>query len=186
VPSAVVHGALPLLFLLATRRLDARKVWILWPLTFLPDLDYFFGLHRAALTNVFVLLSFVAALAYAWRARKPDLMQWMVVALVYLVSHFLMDMMTGGIVPLYPLSDYTVCYYYNIDIVTATNTPYFDYGPCSHDGIPTVAARYPWLSDTDAAILAFLLPFGLGMGAWSAWRMRRDGQRSLGPEGDGA
>jgi hypothetical protein len=174
VPTFVVHGTLPLLFLLAVRRLDARKVWILWPLTFLPDLDYFFGLHRAALTNVFVLVPFVVALVYALRTKRAPLAQWMTIALVYLVSHFVMDMMTGGIVPLWPLSDYTVCYYYNIDIVTATNAPYFDYGACSHSGIPVVSQRYPWIGDADAAMMAFILPAGLAMGAWSWWRMRRE------------
>lgn len=170
-PSAVVHGAVPLLFLLALRRLDARKIWILWPLTFAPDLDYFFGFHRATLTNVWVLLPFAALLAWDLRARRPDRAQWWIIALVYLGSHQIMDMLTGGIVPLYPLSDYTVCYYADVLVVTKTNTLYPDYGPCSHTGIPQVVDVYPWLADNDTAMLAFLLPAGLLVAAWQGWQL---------------
>lgn len=176
-PSFVIHALLPLLFLLAIRPLDARKVWVMWPLTILPDFDYFFGLHRAAGANLFVLLPFVAGLVWARQRGKTAVAQFMIIGLVYLGSHLLMDMMTGGIVPFYPLSDWTACYYAEISIVTATNTPSFDFGACSHPGIPTVAPLYPWLSDSDSAMLAFILPAGVGMGMWSAWRLRKEASR---------
>jgi hypothetical protein len=163
-PSFTVHLAVPLLFLLALRRFDARKVWILWPLTLASDLDYFIpGFHRAATTNLFVLMPFLVGLVVAARSRPFDrgLAEWMVIALVYLLSHFVMDTFQGGIVPLYPLSDYTVCYYGGVDVITATNTlqPYFE--ACSHEGIPTVVERYPWVSSVDMAMLAFLVPSAL-------------------------
>jgi hypothetical protein len=162
-----VHGVVPLLFLLALRRLDARKVWILWPLTFAPDLDYFVGLHRAALTNVFVLLPIVAVWALARRRGRAEPQEWMLVAFVYLASHLVMDTFTGGTVPLYPVSDYTVCYYAQVLVHTTDNSYAFDAGPCSHEGIPQVSEYYPWLSDADTATLAFLLPAGLLVGAWN-------------------
>lgn len=168
-PSFTVHLVLPLLFLLAIRPLDARKIWILWPLSLAPDLDYFLpGLHRAATTNLFILVPFVVFLVLALRRSPRDwhLAEWMGVSLFYLVGHFIMDTFQGGIVPLYPLSDYTVCYYGGVDVVTSTNTlqPYFD--ACSHEGIPTVIARYPWVSTVDTAMLAFLIPTGLLMTAY--------------------
>jgi membrane-bound metal-dependent hydrolase YbcI (DUF457 family) len=164
VPSAAIHGAIPLLLLLAVRKLDARKIWILWPLTFLPDLDYFFGFHRATLTNVFALLPF--ALALGWLLLRPgkrnwNAAEWFLIALVYLASHVIMDAFTGGVVLFYPLSQYTYCFDAEIDVVTATNTPSFIFGPCSHEGIPQVTPLYPWLTNNDAAILAFLVPAGL-------------------------
>lgn len=166
-PSFVVHGLIPLLVLLAIRRLDARKVWILWPLTFVPDLDYFvaFGLHRAATGNVFILLPFLAGLAYSYQKQRPELRQWMAIAIAYLASHLVMDVFTGGSVLLWPLTDYTYCYYATILVTTATNTPYLDLGACSREGIPQVAEVYPWLGYTDSAILSFVLPVALLMAA---------------------
>lgn len=172
VPSAVVHGVVPLLFLLALRR-DARKVWVLWPLTFAPDLDYLFELHRAALTNVFVLLPIIIAMVWTWREGKRNAFEWWLVAFVYITSHMLMDMFTGGIVPLWPLSDYTVCYYANVLVHTTDNSYSLDYGACSHEGIPQVIEYYPWLSDPDAAMLAFLLPAALVVATYWYWRGRR-------------
>ncbi|MEA3202108.1 MAG: LexA-binding, inner rane-associated putative hydrolase [Thermoplasmata archaeon] len=181
-PSAVVHGAVPLLFLLALRRLDARKVWILWPLTFLPDLDYFLGFHRATFTNVFVLVPFVALLVWDWRAGRRDRAQWWGIALVYLASHLVMDMMTGGVVPFYPVSDYTVCYYANVLVYTQTNTLAPDYGVCSHGGIPQVTPVYGWLTDNDAAMVAFLVPAALAVAGWQLWRARKAAKASSAPD----
>jgi hypothetical protein len=180
-----VHALLPLLPLLAIRRLDARKVWVLWPLTFAPDLDYFVHLHRAALTNVFVLLPFAAVLAWALRKGDAPLVEWMGIALVYLAAHYVMDTFTGGIVPFFPLSDYTICYYADVDVNTTTNALTFPHGPCSHAGIPQVAPVYPFLSDTDAAMLALIVPFGLVMGAVSLRRLARERARRP-PASEGA
>ncbi len=185
-PSAAVHGAIPLLFLLALRRLDARKIWILWPLTFLPDLDYFLGFHRATFTNVFVLIPFLALLAW-WLCpghRDWAKAEWVLIALVYLVSHIVMDALTGGVVLFYPVSDFTYCYTAEIDIVTKTNTPYFDVGPCSHEGIPQVTPLYPWLTNNDAAMLAFLVPAGLLAASWNAWRLLQARRASSAPENE--
>ena len=171
-PSFVVHGVIPLLFLLAIRPLSARRVWMLWPLTFLPDLDYFFGFHRATFTNLFVLLPIVAFGAYAWRRKRVDWMQFALIAFVYLGSHLVMDALTGGIVPFYPFSTQTFCYYGEIDVVTATNTMRPDFEACSHAGVPQVAELYPWLGQVDTAVLAFLVPASLAVAGWQWWRGR--------------
>ena len=82
-----------------------------------------------------------------------------------------MDAFTGGVVLFYPVSDYTYCFDAEIDVVTATNTPTFIFGPCSHEGIPQVTPLYPWLTNNDAAMLAFLVPAGLLAAAWNLRRL---------------
>lgn len=173
-PSFAVHAVVPLLLLLAFRRLDRRAVFALWPLTIAPDFDYFFGFHRATLGNVFILVPFAAALAYAWwpDRRRPAVATWMLVAIAYLGSHLLMDLFTGGSVLFYPFSDYTFCYDARILVVTATNQVQPTFAPCGRGGIPTVAPLYPWLSAVDAAIFALVLPVGLAAGASAWWRAR--------------
>ena len=183
-PSFTIHGLIPLLFLLAVRRLDARKVWILWPLTFAPDLDYLFpGLHRAAFGNVLILLPALAGLAWSlWPGRAdPERAEWFGIAAAYLASHLVMDVFTGGSVLLYPFSTYNFCYLVGIDVVTATNTlqPYFEV--CSREGIPRVAEVYPWLSPLEGAMLAFVLPAALVASGWNAWRYARE-RRAWTPE----
>lgn len=181
--SLTIHATVPLLFLLAVRRIDARKVWVLWPLTILYDLDYFLGIHRTA-TNVWTLLPFLGALAWALRTGRRGLAEWMTVALVYLASHLVMDTFTGGTVLLYPLSDRTFCYYAEILVRTADNTMVPSIEDCSHPGVPTVAEVYPWLSGTDAATLMFVLPAGLvmaGIHGRRLWRERTARRDTLPP-----
>jgi hypothetical protein len=139
-----------------------------------PDLDYFVHLHRAALMNVFVLLPFLVVLAFGLRKKDRALTEWMTIALVYLGAHYVMDTFTGGIVPLYPISSYTVCYYADLMVHTSDNSLYWDYGACGHPGIPTVAADYPFLSDTDTAMAALMIPFGLVMGAIGLRRLVKE------------
>lgn len=175
-PSFVIHAMLPLLFLLALPGLDRRKVWWLWPLTFLPDLDYFVpgAFHRATLGNVFILLPFALVLAWHLRpqTRNWARVEWMGLAIVYLGTHLLMDVFAGGSVLLYPFTDRTICYVAAIDVVTATNTPIFWLEACSYDGIPVVSEVYPWLSVTEGAMLAFLLPAWLATAGWTLARRR--------------
>lgn len=174
-PSFVVHGILPLLVLLSVPWLDRRKVWWLWPLTFVPDADYALpGLHRAVTGNLFLLLPFVAVLLWARRNGRRDLVEWMGIATTYLATHLVMDVFTGGSVLFYPITDYNVCYLAAIDVVTATNTPVFYFEACSEPGIPTVSPVYPWLSVSEGAMLAFLLPAWAILGALTLWRRRRD------------
>lgn len=172
-PSAVIHGVVPLLLLLALHR-DARKVWALWPLTFVPDLDYLVGLHRAAFTNVFVLVPFAIGMAWTWRKGQRSAFPWWLIAFVYLASHLVMDTFTGGTVPLWPLSTYTLCYTANVVIHTPDNSVQVLFDSCSHAGVPRVIEYYFWLDDQDAAILAFLVPAALLASARSFLSLRRE------------
>lgn len=133
------------------------------------------GYHRATLHNVWVLVPFAAVLLWSLRkeTRDPGLAEWMAIALTYVGSHLLMDVFAGGVTLLYPLSLYTLCWTWTIDVVTATNTPVVTFGPCSFEGIPTVAEIYPWLPWNEAAFLAFLIPATLVVVAWRLWRRWR-------------
>jgi hypothetical protein len=172
-PTFVLQSVVPLLFLLALPWLDRRKIWLAWPLTHLPDLDYLVGYHRATGHNLWVVLPFVALAAWGWRKARPELVQWGAIGAVYVGSHLLMDVFAGGVTLLYPLSLHTTCYYAEIQVVTATNTPFLDAGRCSFEGVPTVATVYTWLPYTEAALLAFLVPAAFGALGWRLWRRRR-------------
>ena len=153
-----------------------------WPLTHLPDLDYAFGHHRATLHNVWVFVPFLLVLLWSLRpaSRRPGLAEWMAISLTYLGSHLLMDVFAGGITLLYPLSTFTFCWDFSIDVVTATNDLRVNWGPCSFTGIPVVAEVYPWLPWNEAAFLAFLVPATLVALAWR-WVVRRRAVRASSP-----
>lgn len=174
-PTFVLQSIVPLLFLLSLPWIDRRKVILAWPLTHLPDLDYVIGHHRATGHNLFVVLPFALVGLWAWRRANPALAQWMLVAVVYLASHLMMDAFAGGVTLLYPFSLHTTCYYAEINVVTATDTPFLDAGRCSFTGIPVVATVYTWLPGSDAALLAFLVPTTLAILGWRAWRRRAAG-----------
>lgn len=181
-PTFVLQSVIPLLFLLALPGLDRRKVLLAWPLTHAPDIDYLLVPHRAVAHNVFILLPFLAVLAWSLRpeTRSPARVEWMVVCLTYLASHIVMDVFAGGVTLLYPLSVHTTCYYGYVDVLTATNTPIIDFGRCSFEGVPTVATTYPWLWGIETAFLAFLVPAALLAWGVAWWRARRAGAAARG------
>lgn len=187
-----MHALLPLLALLAMR-FDARKVLWLWPLTLAPDLDYFFGLHRAATGSALWMVPF--AVGFAWTWWRPAKGWWnreaFFVALVYLGSHLVMDVFDGGVVALYPLSTYTWCYEAGVNVFTDVMQPVPFASSCSHgvaaptwaggaDGVvsrsdftaaslPPVRKLYGWIQPGEVAILAWLVP----VAALAWWRTRR-------------
>lgn len=165
---------IPLLFLLSLPWLDRRKVLLAWPLTHLPDFDYWLPPHRALGHNLWILLPFLALWTWSTRKGRPDLAQWGMIASVYVGSHLLMDVFAGGVTLLYPLSLHTTCYYAQIRVVTATDTPFIDAGRCSFEGVPTVAEVYTWLPSSEAALLAFLVPATLAVLAARLIARRRD------------
>ena len=179
-PSFVIHAVAPTLAMLAMRRyFDPRVVLLLWPLTFVPDLDYFFGTHRATTTSLFVTLLPVGFL-YAWTLWGPPgaarFEMHARVALVYVGSHLLMDTFTGGIVPFYPLSSWTFCWEASVWVHTPTNRVEPTFGPCHHEGAPVVSEWYPFLDWDQASMLAFLLVAWAGYAAARIVERRRDGR----------
>lgn len=161
------------MFMLAMPWLDRRKVLFAWPFTHLPDIDYWLEPHRAAGHNLFILLPLVGVGLFALRTARRELAEYMLVAGIYMASHIAMDIFAGGVTLLYPLSSFTTCYYAQIRVVTATNTPFLDAGRCSHEGVGQVAEVYTWLPSTEAALLFFLVPATLAVLAWRLWRRRK-------------
>jgi hypothetical protein len=164
---------LPLLTFLAIPYLDRGKVWACLPLTFLPDLDYFVGIHREWLHNVFVLVPFLALFAAGLVRNNREWTQWGLIATGYVGSHLIMDIFVGGETILWPLTNYNLCYYATIDVNTSTNTPIYAHGWCSQYGAPTVSAIYPFLEAPETAEWAFVLATLLALGIWEIGGPRR-------------
>ena len=174
-PTFVLQSVIPLMFMLSMPWLDRRKVLLAWPFTHLPDIDYVIGYHRATAHNLFILLPFIGVGLFAWRTGRRELSEFMLIAFIYVASHITMDAWAGGVTLLHPFSDHTTCYYAEINVVTATNTPIVDAGRCSFEGIPVVSTIYNWLPSTEAAMLVFLVPATLAVLAWQLWRRKARG-----------
>ncbi|MHB8585194.1 MAG: metal-dependent hydrolase [Thermoplasmatota archaeon] len=157
VVSFTILVLLPLLTFLSIPALDRRKVWVCLPLTFLPDLDYFIGVHREWLHNVWVLIPFLAILAYGLARSDRNWIQWGTIATGYVASHLIMDIFVGGETLFWPLFNTNYCYYATIDVATATNTPLVSYGSCVSTGAPTVSTLYTFLDYPETAEWAFVL-----------------------------
>ncbi|MBI4392368.1 MAG: hypothetical protein HY556_01030 [Euryarchaeota archaeon] len=158
-PSFVIHATIPALVMLASRRFDWRKVLALLPLTFLCDIDYFLGIHRASLHNVFILAA-VAVPIYLIDSgrlqRHAHLRENFYIASIYVASHLIMDSFAGGIVPFYPIFNQTLFIDVSVIVDTRTNTPIVDVAPGTFDGPPTVSTFYEFLNGSEAAILVFV------------------------------
>lgn len=162
----------PLLVLLAIPELDNRKVWLLLPLVYVADLDYFVGVHREWLHNVWTLVPSVGVVTYAFHEGRRELAEWGVIATAYLASHLVMDVFLGGETLFWPISNWNVCYYFAVNVRTATNTPVRDMGSCSAPGAPIVSALYTWWSYSDTAVWAVaLLALAVLLG-YRWWRRR--------------
>ena len=94
----VIHFLLPLLFVLALLpKLNRRLVFILSPLTILPDFDWFFG-HRYLFHNVFFIL-IVSLIVYIIFDKKKLVF---FLALFFLASHLILELDNLGIGLFYP------------------------------------------------------------------------------------
>ncbi|MDX1611553.1 MAG: hypothetical protein R3185_04230 [Candidatus Thermoplasmatota archaeon] len=152
-PSFIVHGLLPPLLLLALRLAPPRAVLWMLPFTWLPDIDYFFGVHRAWTGNLFILLP-TLALWWYWREERPDWSAYPAVATFYLGSHLLMDTFTGGTVLFWPIWDQTFFWEFQVFIDTETNRPVPVSEIGSHEGAPTVSRFFRWISTFETAMVA--------------------------------
>ncbi len=97
-PDWPIHLIVPLLALLMIcKNEDKKYIFLLLPLSVMPDLDTFVTYHRALLHNIFfpMLLSFVGL------AAKGNRMIFLI-ASGYLASHVVLDMFGGGVVLFYP------------------------------------------------------------------------------------
>ncbi len=152
-PSFIVHGLIPLLLLLALRLTSVRVALLMLPFTWLADLDYWFGFHRATTSNIFWLLPFLLAW-YLWREHRPTWAPYAAVASYYLASHMILDIFAGGVVLFWPLWDQT--FFWQILVLVNTQTGETDVvnDPGSFEGVPEVAEVFAWISPFEAAMLA--------------------------------
>lgn len=164
-PSFVVHGLIPLLLLLALRLAEPKQALAALPFTWLPDLDFWLGVHRATTSNVFILLP-TLYLWWRWREDKPAWSTYAGLATFYLGSHLIMDLFAGGIVPLWPLLDTTVFWHFLIQVNTETGQPDVTSNPGTHEGAPQVVEVFTWLSPIEAAMLALTVVATAGVLAW--------------------
>lgn len=183
-PSFVVHGLIPLLLILALRLAPPKVALATLPFTWLPDLDFWLGIHRATTSNVFILLP-TLYLWYRWREAQPQRAQYAAIATLYLASHLIMDMFAGGIVPFWPLWDYTVFWHFLIQINTETGEPDVTNDPGTHEGAPQVVEVFTWLSPIEAAMLAVTAVAVVGTLGWRWYKRRGELQAVVGePEED--
>lgn len=161
-PSFVVHTVLPSLALLSTGLFRWQLVLLLLPVSHLPDLDFFVGVHRASLHNVFLP---AALLGLAWRWRDDPVRQpWvepLLIGFAYLASHAVMDLFVGGVVPFWPVLDTTFLIDVQVLVDTRTLETEAVLAPASHEGAPQVSPIYEFLSGTDVAVLFLAALVGL-------------------------
>lgn len=184
-PSFLPHLVAPLLFALAFLPIERRRILLLAPLVWVPDLDFFFAKdhHRAVLGNIWIPLAFVAALLVLWRRRDPTarLGEFMFrpgapanlfLAAYYFLGHALMDVFAGGVPLFWPLSTYSPYLFLSVRVNTATGEPDVVGDGGVPADIPEITPVYEWFSTIDAAVLAFLV---VATGLWlaHAWRERR-------------
>lgn len=188
VPQIVVP---PLLALAFFRKLPRPWVMALAPTTFLADIDYAFpGEHRVYTHNLLLPGLLFAGLAWLWRrqagrvaeplrfwdfARQPGWPVALLLTSYYLAAHDLMDVFTGGVLLLWPLSRINFYAYFEIYLNTATNTlePQAEAG--TTQGPFQLDPNYPWVTDEHTAILALLAV--VGVVALVAWWWRRRSSR---------
>ncbi|MEM3030476.1 MAG: hypothetical protein QXH27_01965 [Candidatus Micrarchaeia archaeon] len=75
-------------------------------LAFFPDVDYFIGIHRATLHNIFITLLLPAALlilALTFQKRSIILQESLFLATLVLFSHPVFDLFYGPVELLYPM-----------------------------------------------------------------------------------
>src|SRR5438105_3068689 len=134
VPQIVVPPLVALAFL---RSLDRRWVIGLAPTIFLADIDYAFpDEHRVYTHNLVLPGLLLLAVALLWRraagrvpgplrfwdfARQPGWPLALLLTSYYLAAHDLMDVFTGGVLLLWPLSHVNFYASFEIFLNTATN-----------------------------------------------------------------
>lgn len=174
-PSFIVHGLIPLLLLLAFRLVPVRAALWMLPFTWLPDLDFWIGVHRATTSNVFILIPGLIAL-YRWRQTRPDWVPYAGAATFYLASHLVMDVFAGGVVLFWPIWDQTFFWHILVQINTQTGEPDITADPGTFEGAPQVVEVFTWISPFEAAMLALTLLVTAG---YLGWRWISTTERSV-------
>jgi membrane-bound metal-dependent hydrolase YbcI (DUF457 family) len=190
VPQIVVP---PLVALAFFRSLPRKWVIALAPTTYLADIDYIFpGQHRVYTHNLAIPLLLIGVLALLWRrqagrvpeparfwefARTPGWPVALLLTAYYFTAHDVMDVFTGGVLLLWPLSHTNFYAYFEIYLNTASNTlePQAEAG--ATEGPFPLDPNYPWLTAEHTAVLGFLLAVALAvLGVWLYKRQSTKGK----------
>jgi hypothetical protein len=168
-PSFVVTATVPMLVMLAVRRLRWQRVLAMAPIVLLPDLDYLLGVHRATFHNLWILAPLAAWLWYELdRGAGWARGEWAVIAGGYLASHLVMDAFVGGISPLWPVTSKAVFLWVAVEVDTRTNELDVIFDPGTLPGAPATSETFTWISPTDVAIVVVLA--GAALVTWAVYR----------------
>jgi membrane-bound metal-dependent hydrolase YbcI (DUF457 family) len=168
VPSWLPHVVIPGLVALALFPIERRRILLLAPLVWVPDLDYIIPeQHRAVTHTVWIPIAIFAGLLWLWRRRdpsarfgeystRPGAPANLTLASYYIGSHLFLDIFAGGVVLFWPVLNTNFYYLFEIYLDTSNNTftPYQEGG--TESGAPALAPIYRWVSAVDTAIVAFL------------------------------
>lgn len=148
---------------------DRRLVLIFCPLAIIPDFDILLGIHRQSFHSIFVLGAIsLLLLIYTFR-YKPQWKTHAIIISILLISHPLLDLITGPIQILWPID-----YQFHLKFVAPTLDPttlaiYFTefpiqlliYGPGA--AIPGYGTPFPLFENT--GLIAFML-MGIAVLFW--------------------
>jgi hypothetical protein len=182
VPSFLPHIVVPGLVALAFFPIERKRILLLAPLVWLPDVDYIVpAQHRAVTHSVLIPIVLFGIVLALWRRRDPTSRFWefatrpghlanMTLASFYIGSHLLMDVFQGGVVLLWPLLNTNFYLAFEILLNTGTNTftPAGEGG--TSEGAPQLAPLYPWFSTEHTAIAVFLASCVAVAGTTWLWR----------------
>ena len=148
---------------------DRRLVLIFCPIAILPDLDILLGIHRQSFHSIFVLGAISLLLLFYTFRYKPQWKTHAIIISILLLSHPILDLMTGPIQILWPID-----YYFYLKFVAPTFDPttlaiyltefpiqFLVYGPGA--GIPTYGAPFPLFENT--GLIALML-MGIAILFW--------------------
>jgi len=182
VPQIVVP---PLVALAFFRRLPRK--WVMWmaPTIFLSDLDYLVpGEHRVYTHNLFIPVLVMLVLGLWWRKRgrlepfmefasRPGKPVALLLMAYYMAAHSVMDVFTGGVVLLWPISNFNYYIDFEIYLNTSTNTfePVAEAG--RSNGPFPLDPVYSWFTMEHAAVLGFILVVAFVALGWRLVRRLR-------------
>jgi membrane-bound metal-dependent hydrolase YbcI (DUF457 family) len=157
---------------------DRKLVLYLCPFGVLPDLDILFGIHRGAVHSIFVLGAISAALLLFTKYYKPEWKTHVVIIALLLLSHPLLDLITGPVQILWPIN-----LQFYLKIVAPMMDPttlaiYFTEFPIQlliytpADVIPGMGQPFPLFENT--GIIALIL-IGMAMILWLIKSRKNEG-----------
>jgi membrane-bound metal-dependent hydrolase YbcI (DUF457 family) len=102
-----------------------RNILLAGALTVLIDLDHFIGLERATFHNIFItiLLPVILILFTFSLKAKYSLKGFSILLLLFLSSHTILDLFSGGVALFYPLSDRYYSINFGVTIPIPTRFP---------------------------------------------------------------